>query len=257
MALQQALRVAREVAALSRRNLVRFVRFPNLLAIVIVQPLLLVFLFRYVFGGAIETPSVPYVQFLMPGIFAMIIVQGSGNAGVGFADDIATGVIDRFRALPVSRVSLLAARTVADAVKNVLLLALMAAVGIAVGFRFSTSAGNVVAALALALAFGLAMAWVSLTITLWLRNPEAVQGGLFLLTLVLTFVSSSFVPPETMPSWLRTPVENSPVSQLVEALRHLTIGVGSAGAVPTTLAWIAGLLFVTVPWTVSQYRGLT
>lgn len=162
-------RIVPEVAALSRRNLVRFVRFPNLLAIVIVQPLLLVFLFRYVFGGAIETPSVAYVQFLMPGIFAMIVVQGSG------------------------------------------------------GHAVAAQSGS--------------------------RPGWAVP--------VLTFVSSAFVPSETMPSWLRAPVENSPVSQLVDALRHLTIGVGSAGAVTTTVAWICGLLLVTVPWTVWHYRRLT
>lgn len=233
--------------------LLRYVRYPNLLAVVVVQPLLIVFLFRYVFGGAIAVPGTSYVQFLFPGIFALVIVQGSGNTGVGLAEDMSSGVLDRFRSLPLHRASMLAARTTADMVKNAITLVLMGVVAIALGFHFSTNPLDVLGAFGLSLAFGMALAWLSFAVTMLLGTVEAVQGGLLVLTLSLSFISNTFVPASTMPGWLQTPVEASPVSKFVSALRGLTTGVGSPSPA-ATLIWIALLLAIAVPVAIRQYR---
>jgi ABC transporter DrrB family efflux protein len=233
--------------------LVRYIRYPHLVAVAIIQPLLIVFLFRYVFGGAIGVTGTSYVEYLFPGIFALVIVQGSGNTGIGLAEDVHSGVLERFRSLPVSRASILLARTVADLAKNMITLLLIGVVAIAVGFHFATGYAHVLAAFGLSLAFGVAMAWLSFAVTMLLGTAEAVQGALLIFTLTATFVSDTFVPASTMPGWLQIPVEASPVSRLVDALRGQTIGVGSA-SVTATLIWVACLLAVTVPVTIRLYR---
>jgi ABC transporter DrrB family efflux protein len=235
--------------------LLRYVRYPHLVAVAIVQPLLIVFLFRYVFGGAIGVPGTSYVEYLFPGIFAMVIVQGSGNTGMGLAEDVSSGVLERFRSLPVSRVAILAARTLADAVKNVLTLVLVGLVGIAVGFQFAASPIDVLVAFGLCVIFGVAMAWLSFAVTMLLGTVEAVQGALLILTLSATFISDTFVPTATMPGWLQLPVKMSPVSKLVDALRGLTISTGSR-SVEATVIWIVVLLALAIPVAIIEYRRL-
>jgi ABC-2 type transport system permease protein len=248
-------RIPVEIATLSRRTMRRFTRHPNLLAIVVVQPLLIVFLFRYVLGGAIEVPGMSYVEFLFPGIFVFVIVQGSGNAGIGLAEEMGSGVLDRFRALPITGVSLLIGRTIADLVKNAITIVVIGVVAVGTGFHVTTGFSDVVAALAITLAFGVAIAWLSFAVTLLLGTVEAVQGGLLILTLALSFVSNSFVPSSTMPNWLRVVVDESPVSKVVGTVRSLTTGVGVP---PTTAAitWIVLLLALAVPVTAWRYRRL-
>jgi ABC-2 type transport system permease protein/oleandomycin transport system permease protein len=243
------------VAVITARNLRRLVRVPTLIAFATVQPVLFVLLFTYVFGGAIHPPGVDkYVDFLLPGIFVLSIAFGASQTGVAIADDLATGMIDRFRALPMPRSAVLAGRTLADAIRNVFVLLLMTGVGYAIGFRFHAGAPAALAALGLAILVGAVFSWVNALIGLLVRDAESAGLAGLLPVIVLVFTSSTFVPIETMPHWLRTFAEVNPVTITVDALRALTLGGPTANAVWTSLAWITTLLAVTIPTTVARYQ---
>jgi ABC transporter DrrB family efflux protein len=253
-----------DALALTKRNLLRYVRLPTLLVFSTIQPVMFVILFRYVFGGAVRIPApVPYVDFLMPGIFVQTVVFGSTQTGVGLAEDLQGGMIERFRSLPMARSAVLAGRTLGDTVRNVFVVLLMTGVGMLAGFRFHGGFFGAVLALAIAVAFGFAFSWISALIGLAAGNVEAAQAGSFVWIFPLTFASSAFVPVGSMPRWLQAWAKVNPVSITVNAMRSLTLGGhtatrlqgGTTGThVLQALGWIVGILVVFVPLAVRRYR---
>ncbi|HEX8802711.1 MAG TPA: ABC transporter permease [Acidimicrobiales bacterium] len=237
------------------RNLLAYVRLPQLLVFSTIQPIMFVLLFRYVFGDSIRlsNPSVDYVNYLMPGVFVQSAAFGSVGTGVGLAEDLQRGLIERFRSLPMARSAVLAGRTMADAVRNTFVLLLMTVVGMLVGFRLHGLLAYV-AALGLVLLFAYALSWVAAVIGLAAPNGEAAQAAFFPLLFPLTFASSAFVDIAFMPSWLQTFAEHQPVTATVDAARDLILGQPAGSSVLTALAWSLGIIAVFAPLAVRRYR---
>jgi ABC transporter DrrB family efflux protein len=236
---------------MAARQLRKILRRPMYVVYLFVQPVIFVLLFRYVFGGAINTGSVSYVDFLMPGIIVMTAIFGSLTTGLGLTDDLKAGVVDRFRSLPIARSALLVGRTGADLVTNALTLILMVVLGIAIGFRPTEPVYDVFLALLLVLAFAYTFSWISAFVGLKVRDPETAQSVGFIWVFPLVFASSAFVPTSAMPSVVRAFADVNPVTLVVNAARAMTIGHGHAvGAALGTLAWLAGLLVIFVPLSV-------
>jgi ABC transporter DrrB family efflux protein len=241
--------------AVAWRNLITYRRVPQLLVFSTIQPVIFVVMFRYVFGGAIEIPGgIPYVDFLMPGIFVQTAVFGAMAAAVGLAADLKTGILERFHSLPMSRAAVLAGRTTADLARNVFVVVLMSVVGFAVGFRIHTNALAFVAGMGLVLLFGWAMSWVFATLGLAVRDPEAAQAAAFPVVAPLVFASSAFVPVESMPDWLQVFAEHQPVSVTASAVRALVLGGPTADLVLRSIAWSVGIILVFAPIAVRRYR---
>jgi ABC-2 type transport system permease protein/oleandomycin transport system permease protein len=245
------------------RNLLNIKRNPQLLVFATIQPVIFVVMFRYVFGGAIQG-SLPagqtYVNFLMPGIFVQTIVFGALTTGVGLAEDLNKGLIDRFRSLPMARSAVLVGRTGADLVRNFFVVVLMCVVGFIVGWTIETNVARFVAAFLIILAFAYAMSWAFAIVGLSVRDAETAQAVSFPFLALLVFASSAFVPVATMPSWLQGWAKNQPVSVVINAVRYLTIGSGpglSASSVPKAIAWIVGIVVVCAPIAVARYRKAT
>ena len=250
------------------RNLMQFVRVPPLLVFSVIQPIMFVLLFVVVFGGSMkQMVGGSYVNFLMPGILVQTTVFGSTQTGVGLAEDLSKGFIDRFRSLPMARSAVLAGRTTSDMVRNLVVIMLMVIVGLLVGFKPDGSVPGMVLALAIMLAFGHAFSWISATIGLSVKDVESVQAASFTWVFPLTFLSSAFVPVATLPSWLQPIVRLNPVTVTVDAIRSLVVpglvvtGVTTGGvdwpAVAGSIAWISLLLAVFVPFAIRLYRRLT
>jgi len=259
------------------RNLMRFVRIPSLFVFSIVQPLMFVLLFTYVFGGVISNlPGVDYTNFLMPGIFVQTAIFGSTNTGIGIAEDLSSGLLDRFRSLPMARSAVLTGRTAADIVRNVVVVFLMIAVGYLVGFSFNYGLIHALEAVVLTVLIGFCFSWVSAWIGLTLKDTETVQAASFTWIFPLTFISSALVPIFGMPPVLEAIARNNPVTIWANCVRWLTNGYvyatgpdgvvrqlfpdeGTTGTqlVVKSLIWIAAILAVFVPLAVRKYRKLT
>jgi ABC-2 type transport system permease protein/oleandomycin transport system permease protein len=218
-----------------------------------VQPVMFVLLFRYVFGGSIQTPGTEYVNYLMPGIFVQVVLFGGALTAVGLATDLKEGVIDRFRTLPMARSAVLAGRTLADLVRNVFVVILMVGVGLLVGFRFHGSAAADVGALLLVLAFGYAFSWVFAAVGLAVKDPETAQVAGFIPLFPLVFASSAFVPVANMPGWLQAFANNQPVSVTVNSARSLLSGVSASHWLWQSIAWSLGIFVVFVVLAVRIY----
>jgi ABC-2 type transport system permease protein/oleandomycin transport system permease protein len=249
---QQVAWAVSDARTLTWRNLLAYTRVPQLLVFSTIQPIMFVLLFRYVFGGAIPVPGISYVNFLMPGIFVQTVCFGAVSTGVGLAEDLHKGLIERFRSLPMARSAVLAGRTLADLCRNVFVVLLMTVVGVAVGFRTSKGILAYLAGVLLVLLFSFALSWGFAVIGINARNAETAQAMAFPLLMPLTFASSAFVPVNTMPGWMQAYARNQPVSVVVDAARHLM--VGTPGSVPRALAWSVGLLIVLIPLAVRKYR---
>ena len=236
------------------RNMLAVVRNPQLLVIDTITPIMFVLLFAFVFGGAISTPGISYVTFLMPGIFVQTVVFGGTNTAVGLAEDLQKGVIDRFRTLPMAPSAVLIGRTCADLLRNIYVVVIMTIVGFAIGFRPTCTPAEFVLALALIALFGYAISWLSANIGLRAKSAAAAQGAIFIPIFPLTFVSSAFVPVATMPAWLQPIAEANPVTVVVNATRGLFLGVADVGMVLGAAAWIVGLVAVFAPLAIWTYR---
>jgi ABC-2 type transport system permease protein len=244
-----------DALVLTGRSLRHIPRNPQLLVFSVIQPVMFVVLFRYVLGGAIRLPpGVSYVNYLMAGVFVNTVAFGSFSTGVGLAMDLQTGLVDRFRSLPMSRAAVLIGRTLSDLVRNVFTGAVMFGVGVLVGFNPTGSPLEVAAAVGLLLLLGFAFSWIGATIGLAVRNVEAVQSAGFIWLFPLIFASSAFVPTSTMPSGLRAFAENQPITKIVDAVRAWMLGtpVGSSGWI--AIVWCVGILAVFVPLSVRVYR---
>ncbi len=244
----------RDTLAIAGRNLIAYRRVPQLLVFSTIQPVIFVLLFRYVFGGAISVQGASYVDYLMPGIFVQTVVFGATATAVGLATDVQSGLLERFRSLPMARSAVLAGRTVADLARNVFVVALMAAVGFAVGFQIHTSVLGFVAGMLLVLLFAYVFSWVFATVGLALGEPESAQAATFPVLAPLVFASSAFVPVSSMPDWLQTFAAHQPVSVTASAVRALMLGGPTASYVAQSLAWCAGILAVCAPLAVWRYR---
>jgi len=256
----------RDTLVITRRNLIRNLRLPQLLLFATVQPVMFLLLFTYVFGGAIGG-SIPaaaggkYVNWLIPGLLIQVAAFGAGQTALGLTEDLSKGVIDRFRSLPMARSAVLTGRTLSDLIRNGFVITLMMAVGFAIGFRWQTSFLGLVAGLLVAMAFAYAFSWIMAAIGLAAKSPEAAQSAVFLPVFPFVFASSVFAPVETMPSWLQAFAAHQPVTVTAEALRGLILGQAAlapgqtvAGQTLLALAWAAGILAVFAPLSVRVYR---
>lgn len=254
-----------DALVLTRRNLIRYSRIPTLLVFSTIQPVMFVLLFRYVFGGAIgglPPGARAYVNFLMPGIFVQTAIFGATQTGIGLAEDLNAGIIDRFRSLPMARSAVLAGRTTADLFRNLFVVLLMTAVGYLVGFRFQEGPVDAALAIGLAVFVGFAFSWISATLGLAIKNLESVQAASFVWIFPLTFASSAFVPIEGMPGWLQAWARNNPVTIWANTLRGFTLGadylefVGESigGLAVKSGLWIGLILAIFVPLSIWTYR---
>ena len=251
---------------LTRRNLLRNVRLPQVLLFSTVQPIMFLLLFTYVFGGAIGQALPPvaegeYINWLMPGLLVQISVFGAGQTAIGLTDDLSKGVIDRFRSLPMARSAVLAGRTFADLGRNTAVVTLMLLVGFLIGFRYQTSFLRFVAGVALGLAFAYSLSWVMAVIGLYVKDPEAAQSAVFLPVFPLVFASSVFLPTETMPDWLRVFADHQPITTVTNALRALMLGEGAlpdgqllSTQVLISLGWIVSITLVFSLLAIRAYR---
>ncbi len=244
----------RDTKAVVHRYLLHYIRVPQLLVFSTIQPIIFVLMFRYVFGGAINTGSVPYVDYLMPGIFLQVVVFGSLATAIGLATDLKSGLMERFHALPMWTPGLLVGRTIADLVRNVFVVLLMMVVGFLVGWRIHTNAFGVLAGTALLLLFGYAMSWIFATVGLAVKDPETAQAAAFPVLAPLVFASAAFVPVETMPGWLQPWARNQPVSVTSDAVRALTLGGPTQGLVLKSILWSVLILAIFAPIAVRLYR---
>lgn len=243
-----------DALVLTKRHLVQIPRIPDEFIFSTIQPIMFVLLFRYVFAGAITgIGTTTYVNYLMAGIFTQTVIFGSTSTGIGLANDLQRGLIDRFRSLPMAKSAVLTGRTLADLVRNTFVVAVMWVVGLLVGFR---PAGNVlswVAAVGILLLTSFAFSWISATIGLAVHSVEAAQSAGFIWLFPLTFASSIFVSTKTMPDWLRAFADRQPVSLVANAVRGLLLNQADAGTILAALAWCVGILVVFIPLAVRAY----
>lgn len=242
----------------TKRNLMRYMRLPQLIIISSIQPIMFLTLFNFVFGGAIgaslTVPGGEYINYLLPGILVQTILFGSLQTGIGLSRDMNAGIIDRFRSLPMSRSAVLTGRTIADMIRNTFVAMIMLTVGFALGFRFQDGIINGIIMVLVVLAFGYAFSWVAAWIGLAVKDEETAQLAGFLLIFPLTFASAAFVPTNTMPDWLQKFANNQPVTQAVNSARHFALGTPDDGATLSLMLWIIAIMAVFVPLSIYYYR---
>ena len=243
-----------EIRALTTRNWRRLGRDPQTLALTVGQPILLLLGFRYLLGGAIAVPGGVYVQYLLPGLFTAAVIIASGGTAISLAQDLQSGIVDRFRTLPIARSAVLAARTTADQVVNLVSLAAIVALSVPLGFEFRGTTAQVVLALALLVLLGYALTWMYAAIGSSLRSPEASYAAGTLALFLLLFASSAFVPIETFPQWLQPIARVQPITMTIDAVRALTNGL-PAGDLPWQSAlWSVVILLVSMAIAVRKYQ---
>jgi len=244
----------RDALLLAERNLRRLPRNPDLLVGVTFQPIMFVVLFTYVFGGAIKTPGFDYVDFLLPGIVVQMIAFTGYATALGISDDLRKGLIDRFRSLPMARSAVLGGRTLSDVVMNAIALVTMTVVGVLVGFAFHASVLQVVAGFALVFLFGYAMSWVYSFIGLISSTPESASALITIVIFPLTFVSSVYVPTESMPAFFQAVAEANPITTVVDALRHFWLGTPAGTDVGFAVLWCVGIAAAFSVLATARYR---
>src|SRR6202451_3943230 len=252
-----------DVWVLTKRSIARIRREPETLAEVTIQPILFVLMFAYVFGGAIRIPGGgDYHSYLIGGMLGMGLAQTAPGTAVAVVSDMSTGLIDRFRSLPMSRAAVLTARTIADLLTQAIGAAVVALVGIAIGWRITTGVGDAMEAFALALLFGYAFTWAGVCLGMVLRSAEAAQQTGFIIFLPLTFISSAFVPTQGMPGWLQPVAEWNPMSALAAACRHLFGNPNPAASIHAwpmqhpelaVVCWSVAMLVIFAPLAVRLY----
>jgi ABC transporter DrrB family efflux protein len=248
-------RLVSDTLVIAERNLVRLPRAPDLLLAFTVQPIMFLLLFVYVFGGAIVTPGYSYVDFLLPGIIVQNIAFGGFVTAVGLNEDLSKGLIDRFRSLPMARPAVLAGRTLADVATNTLSVFILLATGLIIGFRFDANPGEILLGLILLLLFGYAFSWVFAWLGLLVSSPESANSVGFIAVFPLTFISSAFVPVDSMPSALQWFAEVNPFTVVVDAMRALWLGAPAGNSIWGGFVWSLVILVVFSPLAVAKYRS--
>ena len=248
------------------RNLKRIPRIPELAVFAVLQSIMFVLLFAYVFGGAIPIPGGGnYNDFLMPGIFAQNIVFAAGITAIGIADDIGKGIIDRFRSLPMARSAVLTGRSLSDVVYNLGILIVLMLSGLFVGWRVHAGIPDFLAGVALLLVFAFAMSWLGIYLGLMVPSVEVAQQAIFTVLFPITFLSNVFVPPQTLPDWLQPIAEWNPTSTLTASLRQLwgnpnpfaTDSFPSQNPILVTLIWVVVVIAIFAPLGIRRYRNLS
>jgi ABC transporter DrrB family efflux protein len=247
-------RLVTDTVIVAERNLVRLPRAPDLLLAFTVQPIMFVLLFVYVFGGAISTPGYDYVDFLIPGILVQNIAFGGFVTALGLNEDLTKGLIDRFRSLPMARAAVLAGRTLADVVTNTLSVVILVTTGLIIGFSFDASAGEIALGFLLLLVFGYAFSWVFALLGLLVSSPESANSLGFIAVFPLTFISSAFVPVDSMPASLRWFAEVNPFTIVVDAMRALWLGAPAGNSVWGAFVWSFVIVAIFAPLAVWRYR---
>ncbi|MGH3205213.1 MAG: ABC transporter permease [Streptosporangiaceae bacterium] len=244
----------RHALVLAKRNMIKMVRTPEQFADVTLQPIIFLLLFTYVFGGALAGGSQhSYLEFLLPGLLGQTIAMTSITIGQNMNADIAKGVFDRFRSLPIARSVPLVGAVLAEFSRYAIVCVVTIAFGYALDFRIATDPLKLLAAFGIAICFALSFAWVSVFVGMTVRSAGAVQGVMFLLVMPLSFGSNTFVRAATMPGWLQAFVSVNPLSHLVSAVRGLMLGGPVGAQVGWTFAWCAGLLAVFFPLALRGY----
>ncbi|MHB1593492.1 MAG: ABC transporter permease [Streptosporangiaceae bacterium] len=233
----------RDFGGVAKRNLLRSVRTPQLLLYTL-EPVMLLLVFRYIFGGAIKSPGGGYTSFIVPAIFVLTVLFGSMTSAIGIAEDLRSGMVDRFRSLPMARSAVLTGRSLTDLVRNILSLAVMTGLGIAVGFRFHGSVGQILVGMLLILAFGYSFTWVNTALGVSARDPESAQNAAAGPAFILMFASNAIVPASTLPGWLQPFARNQPLSVTTSAVRELFAGSAAAHDALLSLTWSAGITAV-------------
>jgi ABC transporter DrrB family efflux protein len=240
--------------AVAQRNIIGMTRRPQVLAFATIQPVLFVLLFRYVFGSSIRIPGVSYADYLMAGIFVQTIMFGAQSTAAGMAEDLSTGLIERFRTLAMARSAVLTGRVLADALRNMFVLVLMLGVGYLVGFRLHTNAAALAAAGGVLLLFGMAISWVTTLLGLALKSAEAAAAASLSFVVLLGFPSSAFVPTNNLPGPLRAYADNQPLTATVNAVRPLLLGGPVTAHAVAAVIWCLGMAAVFAPLAVLRYR---
>jgi ABC-2 type transport system permease protein len=247
--------------SVAHRTVRKFLRTPQLVVVGTVQGVMFLLIFRYVFGGAIGAGGLDYVEFLVPGFVVTGVLFSGMGAAAGVAEDIEQGFFDRLRSLPIPRTSVLGGRSLADTALVAWGAAITTVIGLAVGFRVLTDWASALAAFGLVVVFGFAFTWLFITLGLFAGNAQAAQG-MSLLVFPLTFVSSAYVPVDSMPGWLQGFAEHQPLTPMVDAVRSLTLGDTATAVlghstsyyVMVSLLWSAALVVVFAPIAVARYR---
>jgi ABC transporter DrrB family efflux protein len=264
---QRGASATRQVGALVRRNLTHIKRQPEMLTDVTIQPVMFVLLFAFVFGGSIQIPGVDYKEWLLPGIMAQTMAFSSFIVAIGLTSDIAKGIVDRFRSLPIGRGSVVVARSLSSVIHSMIGIVVMSLTGLFVGWRIHEGVARGLLGYALLILFGFAMIWVGILAGSSLRTVEAVQGVMFTAVFPLTFLSNAFASPEGMPDWLRFLAEWNPISALVQAMRELWgndgVPLPADAALPlqypiiATILWSVGLSAILAPLAIRAYNRRT
>ncbi len=254
--LSQARWAVSDTLAITRRNLLVWMRVPAYIVFTVIQPVLFVLMFRYVFGGAINVPNQGgYVNFLMPGIIAQTAAFACFGTAIALAQELTKGVIDRFRSMPMARSAVLAGRLVADTARMLVTVLIVVGVGYAVGFRFQNGFGLAVLMIVLATVFGVATALIAAYTGLAIGDEESVQAFGLIWLFPITFLSSAFVPISTMPGWLQAFANNQPVTYIVDTMRGLALGhIPIEASAWKSVAWLAGIFIVFAPLAVRAYK---
>ena len=244
-----------DTLTITQRNLLVWMRVPAYIVFTIIQPVIFVLLFRYVFGGAIPV-DVPggYVNFLIPGIIAQTAAFATFGTAIALAVELQKGVIDRLRSMPMARSAVLAGRLTADTIRMTVTILIVLGVGYAVGFRFQNGFGPAVGMIVLAIVFGMAICCIAAFTGLAIGDEESVQAFGLIWLFPLTFLSSAFVPIDTMPGWLQAFANNQPVTYVVDTMRALALGGPVAANLWKSIAWLAAIFIVFAPLAVRAYR---
>ena len=244
-----------DTLTITRRNLLVWVRVPAYIAFTVIQPVMFVLMFRYVFGGAIPVHvRGGYVNFLMPGIIGQTAAFATFGTAIALAMELQKGVIDRLRSMPMARSAVLAGRLVADTSRMLVTILIIVAVGYAVGFRFQNGVLAAIAMVALATFFGLSICCIAAYTGLAIKDEESVQAFGMIWLFPITFLSSAFVPISTMPGWLQAFAHNQPVTYVIDTMRALALGGPVEANLWKSLAWLFGILAVFAPLAVRAYK---
>jgi ABC-2 type transport system permease protein/oleandomycin transport system permease protein len=244
-----------DTLTITRRNLLIWMRVPAYLVFTVIQPVLFVLMFRYVFGGAIPVKvRGGYVDFLMPGIIAQTAAFATFGTAIALAVELKKGVIDRLRAMPMARSAVLGGRLVADTGRMTVTILIVLGVGFAVGFRFNNGLVPAILMVVLAIVFGLAICCIAAYTGLAIGDEESVQAFGLIWLFPITFLSSAFVPIATMPGWLQAFANNQPVTYVIDTMRALALGGPVAANLWKSVAWLAGIFIVFLPLAVRAYR---
>ena len=252
-------------AVITKRNLLKIKRVPEILLFATLSPIMFVLLFAFIFGSAIPLPGVDYKEFLMAGIFTQTVIFGSTLTGASLAEDMQKGLIDRFRSLPMARSAVLVGRTVADVGNNVVTLVVMALTGLLVGWRIRTSVFDAILGFALLLLFAFAISWLMAVVGLSVSSPEVVQNASFIIIFPITFIANTFVPTDNFPPLLKTVADWNPVSSVTLAVRELFGNTSPALPPPDvwpaqhpvvySMIWMAAIMVVFVPLSIRMYES--